>query len=155
MGRASEFNPVKAIEKRPMSALKLVIRDADHLLHSGDLSGPLELGRQRKGEPPPSAAVPCPLLVGDASTPARLIIAPTNENNVGRQHVLLEPLHSGAVRVHNGSQIALPHDNGSIAPGKSAELTPPFTLKVSSRSIKVLPRATTPPRSTASTRSTN
>jgi adenylate cyclase len=119
-----------------MTALKLVIREADRLLHSGELIGSLELGRQRKDEPAPSTEVPCPLLPGD---PARLLLAPTTENNVGRQHVLLEPLESGSVRVHNGSRIALPHDHGSISPGKTVELTPPFTLKVSSRSISILP----------------
>ncbi len=119
-----------------MSALKLVIRDADRLLYNGELAGSLELGRQRKDEPSPSAAVPCPFLPG---SPARLLLAPTTENNVGRQHVLLEPLDSGNVRVHNGSQIALTHDHGSIAPGKSAELAPPFTLKISTRSISILP----------------
>src|SRR5438132_825900 len=119
-----------------MAALKLVIREGERLLHSGELAGPLELGRQRKDEPAPSAGLPCPFLPG---SPARLLLASTTENNVGRQHVLLEPLDSGAVRVHNGSRIALPHDQGSIGPGTSAELTPPFTLRVSSRSISVLP----------------
>ncbi len=101
-----------------MSTLKLVIRDTDHLLHSGELAGPLELGRQRKDEPSPSAAVPCPFLPG---APARLLLAPTTENNIGRQHVLLEPLDSGNVRVHNGSQIALAHDHGSIVLNKPVE----------------------------------
>src|SRR4051794_38671404 len=122
------------IEERRMAAFKLVIREGDHLLYSGELAGPLELGRQRKDEPAPSAAMPCPLLPG---SPARLLLAPTTENNVGRHHVLLEPLPAGVVRVHNGSRIALPHDHGRIAPGKSAELIPPFTLKVASRAISV------------------
>src|SRR5207237_1149042 len=84
-----------SIEERLMTVPKLVIRDADRLLHSGELAGPLELGRQRKDEPSPSAAVPCPFLPG---SPARLLLAPTTENNVGRQHVLLEPLDSARVR---------------------------------------------------------
>src|SRR4051794_1827979 len=108
-----------------MTALKLVIRDVESLLHTGQLTGALEVGRQRKDEPSPSAGDPCPLIPG---SPTRLLIASTSESNVGRQHVLLEPLPSGNVRVHNGSQILLPHDNGNIAPGQSAELTPAFTL---------------------------
>src|SRR5438128_720598 len=114
-----------------MPGFRLLIRENDSPLHSSLVSGPLELGRQRKDEPAPSPALPYPLLAGTADTPDRLIIAPTDENNVGRQHVLLEPLDSGSVRVHNGSQIPLPHDHGSIAPGAAAELAPPFTLKVS------------------------
>ena len=136
-----------------MAAFKLVIREGDRLLHSGELASPLELGRQRKDEPAPSAALPCPFLPG---SPARLLLAPTTENNVGRQHVFLEPLPVGLVRVRNGSQIAVLHDHGSIAPGQSAELALPPSPSRSRRAPSAFcrPEWTIPPRNSASIGST-
>src|SRR5262249_3014873 len=84
-----------------MTSLQLFVPDGDTLRLQRELAAPLELGRQRAGEPEPSTQDPCPLLPASASGPARLIVAGNRESNVSRQHALLEPLPSGRVRVTN------------------------------------------------------
>jgi adenylate cyclase len=100
------------------------------------LSGTLEAGRQRSGEPEPYAVLP----EADGG-PQRLILARQNEDNVARRHVLLEPLPDGAVRVTNGSKIPLVLDGSAvsiIAPGDVADLTPPFSVLLPPRAIAVV-----------------
>src|SRR5262249_27125657 len=89
------------------------------------------------GEPEPYAVVPAT----DAA-PRRLVFARQQEGNCSRQHVRLEPLPGGAVRVANGSQIPLPLADlpgRAIPPGAAAELTPPFALLVPPRTLAVGP----------------
>jgi adenylate cyclase len=116
--------------------LKLQVYERDRLAFEASLLSVFELGRQRAGEPDPYA-----LLAATATAPARLILALQQEkDNVSRQHLLLEPLSSGAVRVHNGSQIPLPYGPspaGKVAPSGSIELTPPFQLSLPPRSIAI------------------
>lgn len=100
------------------------------------LDGPLELGRQKTGEPGPFQLLPA-----GEGTPARLIIAPQQfKDNISRRHLTLVPLPSGRVHASNHSQAPLgcpERDEGAIPPGTSAELTPPFSLSLPSRSISV------------------
>jgi adenylate cyclase len=100
------------------------------------LDGPLELGRQKTGEPGPYRVLPA----GDG-TPARLIVAPHQfKDNISRRHLTLEPLLSGHVRVSNHSQAPLvcpERDGGPIPPAASAELATPFSLSLPSRTISV------------------
>ena len=56
------------------------------------------------------AAPNCPILPAD-NGPARLLVAPNEEKNIGRQHVFLEPLPQGKVRVGNRSGVPLPCQN--------------------------------------------
>ena len=121
--------------------LQLLVHEGDALRLQTDFTAPLELGRQRAGEPEPSAQTPCPLLPASASGPARLIVAGTSESNVSRQHALLEPLPSGLVRVHNLTRVSLTHDHGSLAPGTTAELPPPFSLMLPPRRVSVVAAA--------------
>src|SRR5262245_18019164 len=106
-------------------------------VYHAPLAGPLELGRQRGGEP-----LPYQLLPAADSTPARLIVAPQHDkDNISRRHLTLTPLPDGRIRVANHSQAALPRpDNGSpIPPGSAADLTPPFALALPGRTIYVEP----------------
>src|SRR5262249_41853914 len=102
---------------------------------------PLEVGRQRTGEPAP----PCLLPAADPGAPARLILARLEEKNCSRRHLLLEPLPSRRVRVADLSRVPLAIEGGkSIAPGATSELAPPFTLYVAQRLLTVTPRVQPP-----------
>src|SRR2546423_1913401 len=88
------------------------------------LDGPLELGRQRVGEPGPYQLLPAT----DAG-PARLVIAPQHDkDNISRRHLTLTPLVDGRVRVSNHSRAPLDRagEKDPIPPEASAELLPPF-----------------------------
>jgi adenylate cyclase len=102
------------------------------------LDGPLELGRRRAGEPGPYQTLPA-----SEGNSARLIIAPQQDkDNLARRHLTLKPLPSGRVCVSNHSQAPLDcadRDEGAIPPGQDAELTPPFSLSLPGRTIRVLP----------------
>ena len=102
-----------------MTPLRLSVLEHGQPIFGISLTGPLEAGRQRDGEPGPYNLLP-----GAGDTPQRLVIAPADEKeNVSRQHLLLEPLSSGQVRVHNRSQVPLEvADRPPIAPGSSVEL---------------------------------
>jgi adenylate cyclase len=98
------------------------------------LNEPLELGRQRAGEPGPYQILPA----ADAGT-ARLVIAPQHDKeNISRRHLTLTPLPDGRVRVSNHSQADLDSaEAGKITAGAAVDLEPPFTLEMPSRSIRV------------------
>jgi adenylate cyclase len=116
--------------------LQVRVLENDRTASERPLTGPLELGRQRDGEPKPYAWIPA----GEA-TPARLLVARQEErDNVSRQHALLEPLPSGRVRLTNRSKAALACEaapGGSLAPGAAVELIPPFSFALPGRTIAV------------------
>ncbi len=102
--------------------LKLAVLQANREIEEVLLDQPLEVGRQRAGEPGPFKV-----------QGRRLII--THETDgafFSRKHLTLEPLASGLVRVGNHSpKFPLEHDRpGSPLPanGGQADLTPPFRL---------------------------
>ena len=100
---------------------------------SAEVAGPLELGRQRTGEPDPYVLLPAA-----PDRPARLLVVRQPEGNVARQHARLEPTPAGAVRVENLSPLALEFEFGAaIAPQSFAERAPPFTLLIGGRSIRI------------------
>jgi hypothetical protein len=98
------------------------------------LNEPLELGRQRAGEPEPYQLLPA----GEGG-PIRLVIAHQHDKeNISRRHLTLTPLSEGRVRVSNHSQADLDCPQaGKITPGAAVDLEPPFTLELPSRSIRV------------------
>jgi adenylate cyclase len=101
-----------------------------------ELAAPLEIGRQRTGEPEPYQA-----LAATDTAPARLIIARQGESNISRQHLTLHPLPGGRIRVRNGSRLPVPRGDGvaALAPGESLDLDVPFFLVVESRVVVVVP----------------
>ena len=116
-------------------SLKLFVQENDRIVFEAPLDAALEIGRQRAEE---ASLAPCTLLPATKAGPARLLVASNEEKNVGRQHVLLEPLPSGAVRVSNRSPVPLPQGNaGPIAADSSVELTAPFSLHLPGRSLFV------------------
>src|SRR5436190_14625780 len=85
------------------------------------LAAPLEIGRQRDGEP-----APYQLLATDSGT-ARLVIAPQEARaDTSRRHLTITPVREGRIRVTNHSQAVLNCENASsVAVGDFVELTPP------------------------------
>jgi adenylate cyclase len=118
--------------------LKVRILGPDVPASEATLEGPLELGRQRTGEP-----VPYQILPAADNNPARMIVALQHDkDNISRRHLTLSPLPDGRVRVTNHSKAPLDcpdRDEGAIPPGEAAELTPPFALALLSRTISVAP----------------
>jgi adenylate cyclase len=122
----------------PAKSLKLLIRENDRTTFETPLAAPLVLGRQQ-AEDVKHGLGPCTLIPAHGSEPARLIVVPNDKKNVGRRHLFLEPLPTGTVRVSNGSQVPVPRSDGPPIPaGASVELTPPFTLLLSGRSISIV-----------------
>jgi adenylate cyclase len=115
---------------------KLSILEGNALTLEVTMTGPLELGRQRGGEPDPYVLLP-----PTDKAPARLIVARQTESNVSRQHLLLQPLSTGAIQVNNRSKLPVPQADGgpAIPADDSAELTPPFNLSLEGRTIRVAP----------------
>ncbi len=99
------------------------------------ISAPLELGRQRTGEPEPYALLPA----GEGGA-ARLIFARQQEDNCSRRHVVLRPLPAGTVQVANHGRAPLRVSCDrllAIPPESTADLSPPFTLLLEPRSVAV------------------
>jgi adenylate cyclase len=118
--------------------LKLRILFQDASACEVSLDSPLELGRQRAGEPAPYQTLP-----PGGDTPARLIIAlQQDKDNISRRHLTLIPLPNGQVRVSNHSKASLDFadpEAGPIPAGESTELAPPFSLALPGRTVSVLP----------------
>jgi adenylate cyclase len=116
--------------------LQVRVLESDRTAFECRLTGPLEFGRQRAGEPEAYAALP-----GSGPTPTRLIVARQDErDNVSRRHALLEPLPSGRVRLTNSSRAPLvcpSAPGGVLAPTATVELAPPFSFALAGRSVAV------------------
>jgi adenylate cyclase len=97
----------------------------------------VELGRQQEKEPGPYTVLTAP-----GQLP-RVVIAWNPEVDAfSRQHLRLEPLPGGRVRVTNlSSNFPIPLAEGPslILPGAAAELTPPFSLPLEGRTVTVRP----------------
>jgi adenylate cyclase len=93
-----------------------------------------DIGRQRDGEPAPSLRL-------DQAGKARVILAPINEVEVSRSHVLLEPGPEGNVRITNQSRTLPlrlpPHD--VLQPGESRTVTPPALVQFGIYAVRVDP----------------
>jgi adenylate cyclase len=118
------------------SPLKLQIHEDGQCRTEVELTGLLELGRQRVSEPEPYT-----LLEGSPGNPARLIFASTEEvDNVSRQHLELEPLADGSVRVTNRSRNPLWYGDQrrqEIPSRTTTQLFPPFSLILPRRVVSV------------------
>jgi adenylate cyclase len=100
-----------------------------------DLTAPLELGRQQDKE-----GGPYTLLTGSGPS-ARLIIAWNPEDeHFSRRHLQLQPLPDGRVRITNLSshfRVEIVENNLSLLPRGTADLTPPFSLRLNGRTLMV------------------
>jgi adenylate cyclase len=114
------------------SELNLEIIENGQSVFTVEVAGPVELGRQRTGEPEPYA-----LLASDIE-PARLLVARQPEGYVSRQHARLQLTAEETVHVANLSPVPLQFEFGEpIVAETSADRTLPFTLVLAGRLIRV------------------
>lgn len=108
--------------------------------HSCELEGPVELGRQQPNEEAPYHA--------KRQGPVwRLIIARTNEHNLSRQHVRIEPINERRARVCNLStkvSVVL-SDEREVGPQNNLEVDLPLEFYVGDRMLKVTAAQPAPP----------
>ncbi|WP_145277628.1 adenylate/guanylate cyclase domain-containing protein [Tautonia plasticadhaerens] len=100
--------------------------------------GPVLLGRQGDG----TGAEPM-FGVGrdDEEGIDRLVIAPLEERDVSRRHLLIEPIGGGRVRLSNRSdrvRVSTSDGRPPIGPGQADELELPVTLGVGRRAVRLL-----------------
>lgn len=103
--------------------LQLRIYENAELVYSHELTGALELGRQRKGEGEP-------FCVELESGRPRLILARHDEQSIPRQYVLIEPVADGKIGLTNLSStrpFPMP-DIGSLGYEESCAVPPPAVL---------------------------
>jgi adenylate cyclase len=111
-----------------MTRLRIRVYEGPDLRFDGDADGPLEVGRQRGGEPAPFALLPAD------GAGSRLVVARQNEENISRTHARFEALASGCVRVFNLSRLRLDCGHGGdLPPGQQRELHLPLTVAVGGR----------------------
>jgi adenylate cyclase len=114
-------------------SLHIQVFDKQQLLFSDDLTGPIELGRQRQKEQSSYR----PIREADRW---RLSIARTDEPDVSRRHALIEPLEAGRVRITNLSEVQSISfkDGGEMLPKSPArEMNLPVTILLGGRLIQV------------------
>jgi len=112
--------------------LHIRVYDGKDLAFSGELDGPVELGRQ------------CDRKEGVYSSRPeggrwRVVIAGLDEDAVSRKHTLLVPVSDGRVRLTNTSSIiplALPCGR-ELEPGQSGEVDLPIVLAIGRRTVRV------------------
>jgi adenylate cyclase len=109
---------------------QLRVYDRQALVHTEEVAGPLELGRQDEGETGPFSDRP-------AGSGRRLIIANREERSISRHHVLLEPLDPSRARVSNlSTSLSLRLGDGrELRPRASCEETLPVTFTLGRRTF--------------------
>lgn len=98
------------------------------------LDVPLDIGRQREGEPPPATRL-------DHALGARVIVAPIQDVEVSRSHVAIDRAAGGKVRVANTSR-SLPiklSPNQALGPGESSLHDPPVLVQFGKYAVRVDP----------------
>jgi adenylate cyclase len=94
------------------------------------LDRPLDIGRQRDGEPAPTVRL-------ERTDHARVILAPIDDVEVSRSHIEIAPAADGKVRIKNLSRslpIRVPPDQ-SLAPGETHFATPPVLVQFGSPGV--------------------
>ncbi|MCA9259087.1 MAG: hypothetical protein KDA61_07800, partial [Planctomycetales bacterium] len=100
----------------------------------GVLDTPLEIGRQREGEPTPAVRL-------DRQDGARIIVAPIDDVEISRSHVGLRPIDEATFEVQNLSR-TLPlkiASQADLSPGETRLLAPPALLQFGSYAVRVDP----------------
>ena len=123
------------------SAWQIRVYEQQKLVHTADLTGPTELGRQTAAE---ETLYSHHLVSGRQ----RLVIAPKDEKSISRQHVLIEPQAEGGFRVTNLSaerSIGLA-DGHDLRPKAECSMSGDVLLTLGKRSIRLQEtRAQEPP----------
>lgn len=104
------------------------------LVYATEVTGPVELGRQRAREPAAFQTVPA-----ENGAMTRVIVARKTETQLSREHAVLEPLDGNRLRLKNVSN-ALPiviHNRLDVDPGKSVDVTLPCRFNLGDTTIVV------------------
>jgi adenylate cyclase len=101
-------------------------------LWEDEVEGPLEVGRQDRGEP-----VPFTVIVRDGRQ--RLIIARTEETDIGRRHALLSALPDGRLHLENksGVQPIRLLEGRDLAPTAALDLALPAVFALGRKTVRV------------------
>lgn len=126
---ASELEPVYPI---------LFYRHRQRILAT-TLDTTVEIGRQRDGEPSPAVRL-------DHSRGARVILAPIDDVEISRSHVLISRVGGGQVHIQNLSATMPVHISPStqLAPGATAVAVPPVLLRLGAQFDKYAVRVDPP-----------
>lgn len=114
--------------------LSFEVYDEGRLVVAGEFAGPIEVGRQGRGDGEPFATYESE--GGDAR---RLVIGGRDETTLSRRHARLEPLPGGFVRVSNLSerQPIVLEGGERLDPGAVAEWATPLRLRLGPRVLHV------------------
>ncbi len=101
-------------------------------VHHEIFDGPLELGRQVKGEQGPFCRY-------SKGTLARLVIAPLEETAISRRHVLLQRQEDGSLRIENlSTTLPVGIDNGlPLEPAAVRQMPLPVFFSIGKKAIRV------------------
>jgi adenylate cyclase len=113
--------------------LQLRIYENEKLVYVHELTEAIELGRQDKSDPEPFRVKPSKL------GRSRLIVARHDEQTISRQHVLVEPIAGGKIRLTNLSEkrpIQAP-DIGALGYKEYRELPPPLVFALDKLALRI------------------
>jgi hypothetical protein len=113
-----------------MPRVEVILFDRGEMQCTLDFAGPVEMGRQKRASESLYGAYPLP------DGRSRLVVASTCEDNVSRQHALIEPLEDQCVRVTNLSTV-LPiyfetPPGPPLLPGEQREVGLPQLIRLGS-----------------------
>ncbi len=110
---------------------QLKIYDAQQLVHSTDVDGAVEVGRQTDKEP-------APYFARRIAGVWRVVIARLDETDISRKHLRVEPLPGGNIKLRNLSATLSVHlsAGGELPAGAERELTLPVIAAFGTRSIR-------------------
>lgn len=121
------------MDRATMTSTALNVRVFEHqdlVFESGDVDGPIEFGRQERGEDEPYSMVVRP-------GRRRLIIARALDDHISRKQLFVEPLVSGRCRLTNlGRRLWLPNQR-ELGKDESCEVDLPYTVSLGDRAIQL------------------
>jgi len=112
-------------------------------------SGRIQFGRQNRGESNPNADPNNPYFSVQQDGFQRIILASALEKAIPREHVWIEPLADGRVRVTNAHRMVPVGVDGSgqlrkLTGGAQQDASLPITLHIGDRKVHIAPRPETP-----------
>lgn len=115
-----------------MSGLRIQVFERAEVVHTAECPGPVELGRQAEGEPPPYST-------SREGNRSRVVVARLDEKAVSRRFVTVDPLDGERARVTNLTRNVPVNvlEGSPLGPGESRELSLPFFLGISERKVGV------------------